>query len=72
MLGKKANSFTESDGSFITKPSDTANNFKTFLIGKISKFRHAATNDKRTYASKYPSKIDQIMKDKHCRVQCGC
>ena len=37
--GKKANSapsINESDGSFMTKPTDVANYFNDFFIGKIS------------------------------------
>ena len=40
MFGKKANSapsFLESDGSFITKPTDIVNYFNDFFICKISK-----------------------------------
>ena len=66
MLGKKANSaplLIESDGSFITKPTDIANHFNHLLIGKISTFMHGmpTTNADTTY----PSIADQIMKDKH-------
>ena len=42
-LMKKANSapsFIESDGSFITKPTDIATTLNYFFIGKISRFRH--------------------------------
>jgi hypothetical protein len=64
ILGKRANSappVIESDGSFITKPTDIANNFNYFLIGKISRFRHdmPATNADTTH----PSITDQIMKE---------
>jgi hypothetical protein len=41
-FGKKANSapsFIESDGSFITKPTDIASYFNYFFIGKKSKLR---------------------------------
>ena len=67
---KKANSapsFIESDGSFITKPTDIANYFNEFFIGKISKFRYEmpATNTDTTH----PSISDQIMKDKHCNFE---
>ena len=49
ILGKKANSapsFIESDGSFIENPTDIANYFNYFFIGKISKLRYdmPATN----------------------------
>ena len=69
ILGKKANSapsFIESGGSFITKPTDIANYFNDFVIGKIRKHRHdmPATNDDTTH----PSIIDQIMKDKDCNL----
>ena len=61
---KKANStpsFVESEGSFITKPTDIANYFNYFFIGKIGKLRHdmPATNADTTH----PSISDQIMKD---------
>ena len=63
ILGKKANSapsFIESDGSFITKPTDIANYFNDFFIGKKSKLRDdmPATNADTTH----PSISDQIMK----------
>ena len=69
-MGKKANStpsFIESDGSFITKPTDIANYFNNFFSGKISKLRHymPATNADITH----PSISDQIMKDKHCHFE---
>ena len=61
---KKANStpsFIESDGSFITKPTDIANYFTDFFIGKISKLRDdmPATNGDTTH----PSLSDQIIKE---------
>ena len=66
IFGKKANSapsFIESDGSFITKPTDIANYFNDFFIGKISKLRDGmpAINADITH----PSFSDQIMKDKN-------
>jgi hypothetical protein len=69
-LGKKANSapqLIESDGSFITKTTNIANYFNTFLIGKISKLRHdmPATNADTTHSSI----TDKIMKDKHCNFE---
>ena len=69
ILGKKANlppSFIESDGSFITKPTDIANYFNDFFMGKISKLRDdmQATNA----ATTHPSIFDQMMKDKHCNL----
>ena len=45
-MGKKANSapsFIESDGSFITKPTDIANYFNDYLIEEIIKLRHDMT-----------------------------
>ena len=65
-LGKKANSapsFIESDGSFVTKPTDIANYFNYFFIVKISKLRQdmPAKNVDTTH----PSISDQIMKDKN-------
>ena len=65
--GKLSSSFIESDGSFITKPTDIANYFNDFFIGKISKLRHdmPATNADTTH----PSISDQIMKDKHCHFK---
>ena len=64
-LGKKAISvpFIESDGSFITKPTDIANYMNDFFIGKISKLRldMPATNVDTTH----PSISDQMIKDKH-------
>ena len=69
ILRKKANSassFTESDGSFITKPTDIANDFNGFFIGKVSKLRAMpATNADTTH----PSISDQIMKDKNCTFE---
>jgi hypothetical protein len=58
---KKANSatsFIESDGSFITKPTDIAKYFNYFFIGKIRKLRNGmpATNADNTH----PSISDQI------------
>ena len=69
-MGKKANSalsLIESDGSFITKPTDIANYFNDFFIGKISKLRDdmPATNADTTH----PSISDQIMKDKNCTFE---
>ena len=66
-LEKKANSapsFIESDGSFITKPTDIAKHFNYFFIGKISKLRDdiPATNADTTH----PSISDQIIKDNNC------
>ena len=63
---EKANSaplLIESDGSFITKPTDNANYFNYFFIGKISKLRDdmpASNAD-----TKHPTILDQIMKDKN-------
>ena len=70
IFGKKANSapsFIESDGSFITKPTDIANYFNYFSIGKISKLRDdmPATNADTTH----PSISDQIIKDKNCNLE---
>ena len=70
ILGKKTNSdpsFIESDGSFITKPTDVSNYFNDFFIGKMSKCRHdmPATNTDTTH----PSLSDQIMKDKHSNLE---
>jgi hypothetical protein len=65
-LGKKANSapsFNESDGSFIPKPTDIANHFNDFFIGKISKRmcdKPAANAD-----TTHPSISDHMMKDKN-------
>lgn len=69
-MGKKANSalsFTESNGSIITKPTDIPNYFNYFFIGKISKFRHGmpTTNSEPTH----PFITDQNMKDKHCNSE---
>ena len=66
-MGEKANSapsFIESDGSFITKPTDTANYFNDFFLRKINKLRDdmPATNAYTTHSSI----SDQIMKDKNC------
>ena len=60
-------SFIESDGSFITKPTDISNYFNDFFIGKISIFRldMPATNADTAH----PSITDQIMKDKHCNFK---
>ena len=60
-------SFIESDGSFITKPTDIANYFNYFFIGKISKLRDdmPATNSDTIH----PSISDQIMKDKNCTFE---
>ena len=65
-FGKKATSapsYIESDGSFITKPTDIANYFNDLFIGKISKLRDdmPATNADTIH----PSISDQIMKDKN-------
>ena len=70
IFGKKDNSapsFIESDGSFITKPTDIANYLNYFFIGKISKHRDAmpATNADTTH----PNISDQIMKDKNCTFE---
>ena len=70
MLGKKANSapsFIESDGSFITKPTDIAKYLNYFFIGKISKLRRdmPATNTDTTHSSI----SDKVMKDKHCNFE---
>ena len=61
------NEFVDSDGSFITKPTDIANYFNDFFIGKMSKLRHdmPATNADTTR----PSISDLITKDKHCRFE---
>jgi hypothetical protein len=60
----KKDKFNESDGSFITKPTDLSNYFNDISICKFSKLRHErpATNADTTH----PSITDQIMKDKHC------
>jgi hypothetical protein len=66
-LGKKANStpsFIEPDGSFIAKPTDIANYFHDFFIGKIIKLRDAMLV--KNADTTHPSISDQIMKDKHC------
>ena len=70
ILGKKANSapsFIESDGSFITKPTDIANYLNDFFIGKISKLRHdmPTTNSVPTR----PCMPYEIMQDQHCNVK---
>ena len=59
--GKLRPSFIESDGSFISKPTDIANYFNDFFIRKISKLRHdmPATNADTTH----PSISDQNMKE---------
>jgi hypothetical protein len=66
-LGKKPTTFIESDGSFITKPTDIENYFNDFCIGKISKRMDdmPATNAGTTP----PSISDQIMKDKNCTFE---
>ena len=67
ILCKTANSapsFIESDGSFITKPTDIDNKYNDFCIGMISKLRHdmPTTNSEPTH----PCITDQIMKDNTC------
>ena len=70
ILGKKANSalsFIESDGSFIIKPTDIANYFIDFFIGKISKLRDDIPATK--VDTTHPSISDKIMKDKNCTFE---
>jgi hypothetical protein len=68
MLGKKANSapsFIESDGSFITKPTDIGINFFEWarLANLSMKCQQPNVDTTR------PSITDQIMKDKYCNFE---
>ena len=65
ILGRNTNlaPFIESDGSFITKPTDIANYFNEYFIGKISKRRHDMPTTKSEPTQ--PCITDQIMKDNY-------